>query len=183
MVDLRLILAAGCAKDHCRNVMDLPRDLFGPPVEVTTVTLSPRFIEEFPGYARCGRGNLPDPNPRLYSWLLELSPGHAASSAARPWAWPSTMLGNSRWCRAANLRPRSTPTPRRKLSLCISSNAPSVANADVNRLRDDAVAFVLDALSLAQEPEAALALEPEAQSRADPVLSQPRAASGARPTG
>jgi hypothetical protein len=41
---------------------------------------------------------------------------------------------------------------------------------DVNRLRDDAVAFVLDALSLAQEP--ALALEPEAQSRADPMLSQ-----------
>jgi hypothetical protein len=40
---------------------------------------------------------------------------------------------------------------------------------DVNRLRGDAVAFVLDALSLAQEP---LALEPEAQSRADPVLAQ-----------
>ncbi len=40
---------------------------------------------------------------------------------------------------------------------------------DVNRLRDDAVAFVLDAQLLAQEP---LALEPAAQSRADPVLSQ-----------
>jgi hypothetical protein len=40
---------------------------------------------------------------------------------------------------------------------------------DVNRLRDDAVAFVLGALSLAQEP---LALEPEAQSRAEPVVSQ-----------
>ena len=43
----------------------------------------------------------------------------------------------------------------------------------MNRLRDDAVAFVLDALSPAQKPEEALALEPEAQSRADPVLSQP----------
>ena len=43
---------------------------------------------------------------------------------------------------------------------------------DVNRLRDDAVAFVLDALSPAQEPEAALALEPEAQSRADSMQPQ-----------
>jgi hypothetical protein len=44
---------------------------------------------------------------------------------------------------------------------------------DADRLRDDAVVFVLDALSPAQEPEAALAMEQEAQSRADPVLSQP----------
>jgi hypothetical protein len=51
---------------------------------------------------------------------------------------------------------------------------------DVNRLRGDAVAFVLDALSLAQEP---LALEPEAQSRADLCWLSPGAASGARPIG
>jgi hypothetical protein len=43
---------------------------------------------------------------------------------------------------------------------------------DADRLRDDAVVFVLHKLSLAQEPEAALAMQPEAQSRADSVLSQ-----------
>jgi hypothetical protein len=51
---------------------------------------------------------------------------------------------------------------------------------DVNRLRDNAVAFVLDALALAQEP---FALEPERNLAQTLCCLSPGAASGARPIG
>jgi hypothetical protein len=87
--------------------------------------------------------------------------GLAFDTAWQEWLVSGTHLASSAYA----------ATTRKALALHIVDLA-QCGERDVNRLRDDAVAFVLDALSLAQEPEAALAMEPEVQSRADSVLSQ-----------
>ena len=84
--------------------------------------------------------------------------GLAFDTAWQEWLVSGTHLASSAYA----------ATTRKALALHIVDLA-QCGERDVNRLRDDAVAY---ALSLAQEPEEALALEPAAQSRADPVLSQ-----------
>jgi|RhiMetdeSRZDD1v2_1073273.scaffolds.fasta_scaffold581540_2 hypothetical protein len=78
-------------------------------------------------------------------------------------AWQELLMSSTRLASSAN-----ADATREALAMHIIDIAQR-GERDVNRLRDDAVAY---ALSLAQEPEEALALEPAAQSRADPVLSQ-----------